>query len=203
MGRFLLSRLSQAAIALLRLTMLIFVMSRLVGDPLDIMLPADAPPEARERLIKVMGLDRPLYVQYVTYIGQLFQGDLGNSVRSRAPVANLIQARLPASISLALVAMSFTVIMAFPLGVLAATKRGTPLDAAARLIALLGQALPPFWVGILLVELFAVKLGLLAASGRAGPTSYILPAFTMSLFVMAGVTRLVRNGMLVPGITSH
>ena len=127
MGRFLLSRLSQAAIALLRLTMLIFVMSRLVGDPLDIMLPADAPPEARERLIKVMGLDRPLYVQYVTYIGQLFQGDLGNSVRSRAPVANLIQARLPASISLALVAMSFTVIMAFPLGVLAATKRGTPL----------------------------------------------------------------------------
>ena len=196
MGRFLVSRLLQAAIALLLLTLLIFVMSRFVGNPLDIMLPADAPPETRERLVKVLGLDRPLYVQYATYMGQLLQGDLGKSVRSRAPVANLIQARLPASFSLALVAMGFTVVIAVPLGVLAAIKRGTPLDSLARLIALLGQALPAFWVGILLVELFAVRLELLPASGRAGPASYILPAFAMSLFVIAGVTRLVRNGML-------
>ena len=196
MGRFLVSRLLQAAIALLLLTMLIFVMSRFIGNPLDIMLPADAPPEARERLVKVLGLDRPLYVQYATYMGQLVQGDLGNSVRSRAPVADLIQARLPASLSLAIVAIVFTVVMAVPLGVLAAIKRGTPLDTMARLIALLGQALPAFWVGILLVELFAVRLELLPASGRAGLASYLLPAFAMSLFVTAGVTRLVRNGML-------
>ena len=196
MGRFLLSRLLQAVIALLLLTILIFVMSRIAGNPLDIMLPADAPPESRERLIKVMGLDQPLHVQYVTYMGQLLQGDFGNSVRSRASVAELIQARLPASISLAVVAMGFTIIMAFPLGVLAAIKRGTVLDSLARLIALLGQAMPAFWVGILLVELFAVRLELLPASGREGPSSYVLPAFTMSLFVTAGMTRLVRNGML-------
>ena len=196
MGKFLLSRLLQTVIALLLLTILIFVMSRIVGNPLDIMLPADAPPEARETLIKVMGLDRPLHAQYVTYMGQLLQGDFGNSVRSRASVAELILARLPASISLALVAIVFTIIMAFPLGVLAAIKRGTVLDISARLVALLGQALPAFWVGILLVELFAVRLDLLPASGRESLSSYILPAFTMSLFVTAGMTRLVRNGML-------
>lgn len=196
MGRFLIIRLVQAISALVLLSMLVFVLSRIIGNPLDIMLPPDAPPEVEARLTESMGLNKPLYIQYLTYMKQLMRGDLGKSVRSRETVTESLRARLPASLSLAAVAMVFTVVMAFPLGMLAAVKRGTPLETIAKILALSGQSLPAFWVGILLIQLFSVKLDWLPPSGIGGPTHYIMPAFTMSLFVVAGVSRLLRTGLL-------
>jgi peptide/nickel transport system permease protein len=196
MGRFLIIRLVQAVMALVLLSMLVFVLSRIIGNPLDIMLPPDSPPEVEARLTESMGLNKPQYIQYLTYMKQLMRGDLGKSVRSRETVTESLRARLPASLSLAAVAMVFTVVMAFPLGMLAAVKRGTPLETIAKILALSGQSLPAFWVGILLIHLFSLKLDWLPPSGSGGPTHYIMPAFTMSLFVVAGVSRLLRTGLL-------
>ena len=196
MGRFLLGRLLQAILALIFLSVLIFVLSRTLGSPLDTLIPVDAPPEVEERLIKHMGLDQPLYIQYATYMGQLLQGDLGFSIRSHVPVAELLAGRLFASMKLALVAIGFTLMLGFPAGVIAALNRGKSLDTMSKILALLGQSLPSFWVGILLIQLFSVKLELLPVSGLGGPAHYILPGFTMSLFLVAGVSRLLRTGMI-------
>jgi peptide/nickel transport system permease protein len=193
---YLLSRIFQATFTLLLLSVLIFVLSRVVGNPVDILLPVDAPPEARERLIQSLGLDRPLAEQYVTFVARFLQGDLGQSVRSGESVADLILGRLPASLSLAAVAMLMALATALPLGIIAAVNRGRWADTAAKALALLGQSVPAFWVGIVLVQLLAVNLRILPPGGTGSPAHYILPAFTMSLFVLAGMARLLRTGML-------
>ena len=196
MRGFILTRLFQAALTLVLLSVLIFVLSRVVGNPADMLIPIDSPPEARERFTRSLGLDRPLPEQYITYVSRLVQGDLGVSVRSREPVADLIAARLPASLALAAVAMLFAIAMALPLGIVAALNRGKALDRLASGLALFGQSVPAFWVGILLIQLFAVNLRWLPPSGAATPLHYVMPAFTMSLFVLAGMTRLLRTAML-------
>jgi peptide/nickel transport system permease protein len=194
--QLLLARLLQSFVTLILLSVLIFVLSRVIGNPADTLIPLDAPPEARERLTRSLGLDRPLVEQYVTYVSGLVRGDLGVSVRSREPVADLIAARLPASLALAAVAMLFAIALALPLGIVAALNRGKPLDTLAAGLALFGQSVPAFWVGILLIQLFAVNLRWLPPSGAATPLHYVMPAFTMSLFVLAGMTRLLRTAML-------
>ena len=193
---FILTRLFQAVLTLVLLSVLIFVLSRVVGNPADILIPIDSPPEARERFTRSLGLDRPLHEQYITYVSKLMQGDLGVSVRSREPVVDLIAARLPASLALAAVAMLLAIAMALPLGIVAALNRGKVLDTLASGLALFGQSVPAFWVGILLIQLFAVNLRWLPPSGAATPLHYVMPAFTMSLFVLAGMTRLLRTAML-------
>jgi len=193
---FILTRLFQAVLTLVLLSVLIFVLSRVVGNPADILIPIDSPPEARERFTRSLGLDRPLHEQYITYVSRLMQGDLGVSVRSREPVVDLIAARLPASLALAAVAMLLAIAMALPLGIVAALNRGKVLDTLASGLALFGQSVPAFWVGILLIQLFAVTLRWLPPSGAATPLHYVMPAFTMSLFVLAGMTRLLRTAML-------
>lgn len=196
MTGFVLTRLLQALLTLVLLSMLIFVLSRVVGNPADILIPIDSPPEARERFTRSLGLDRPLPEQYATYVGRLLQGDLGVSVRSREPVMDLITARLPASLALAGLAMLLAVAMAFPLGIVAALNRGKALDTLASGLAIFGQSVPAFWVGILLIQLFAVNLRWLPPSGAGTPLHYVMPALTMSLFVLAGMTRLLRTAML-------
>jgi len=193
---FILTRLFQAVLTLVLLSVLIFVLSRVVGNPADILIPIDSQPEARERFTRSLGLDRPLHEQYITYVSRLMQGDLGVSVRSREPVVDLIAARLPASLALAAVAMLLAIAMALPLGIVAALNRGKVLDTLASGLALFGQSVPAFWVGILLIQLFAVNLRWLPPSGAATPLHYVMPAFTMSLFVLAGMTRLLRTAML-------
>ena len=196
MKGFILTRLFQAVLTLVLLSVLIFVLSRVVGNPADILIPIDSPPEARERFTRSLGLDRPLHEQYITYVSKLMQGDLGVSVRSREPVVDLVAARLPASLALAAVAMLLAIAMALPLGIVAALNRGKVLDTLASGLALFGQSVPAFWVGILLIQLFAVNLRWLPPSGAATPLHYVMPAFTMSLFVLAGMTRLLRTAML-------
>lgn len=196
MKGFVLTRLLQALLTLVLLSMLIFVLSRVVGNPADILIPIDSPPEARERFTRSLGLDRPLPEQYINYVGRLLQGDLGVSVRSREPVLGLITARLPASLALAGLAMLLAVAMAVPLGIVAALNRGKALDTLASGLAIFGQSVPAFWVGILLIQLFAVNLRWLPPSGAGTPLHYVMPAVTMSLFVLAGMTRLLRTAML-------
>lgn len=160
------------------------------------MLPDTAGPDARAALARELGLDKPLPVQFLDYLGRFVRGDLGASFRAGVPVTSVIGERIPATLELAGFAMALTVLLAVPLGVLAASRQGTWVDAAVRSLAFAGQSLPNFWVAIVLVLVFSVSLGWFPAGGRSEPASIILPGITMSLYTMAGVVRVLRSSML-------
>jgi peptide/nickel transport system permease protein len=146
---------------------------------------------------RYLGLDRPYVEQYLSFVGKAVRGDFGTSLRARKPVIDLIRERLPNSLKLAVFAMGISLAMAFPLGVMAAVKKGTGIDRAAQVIAVLGQSLPTFWLAIILVEFVSGRLQWLPAAGNdAGFASYILPGFTLGWFVVAGMMRLLRSSML-------
>ena len=196
MIRFVLSRLLQSLVALAILSVVVFILARATGDPLQLILPMSATPEDYAEARRYLGLDRPYLEQYLSFIGHAVTGDFGMSLRARRPVSELIRERLPNSLSLAAFAMSVSLAIAFPLGVLAAVKKGTGVDRAAQVIAVLGQSLPTFWVAIVLVEFVAGRLQWLPAAGNEGFSSYILPGFTLGWFVVAGMMRLLRSAML-------
>jgi peptide/nickel transport system permease protein len=153
--------------------------------------------EDRVRITEQLGLNKPVVEQYGIFIFNALKGDLGKSVAGdNRPALALILERFPASLKLALVALIISILIGIPLGVLSAVKRGSFLDASARLLALLGQSLPAFWLGIVLMYFFSVKLRLLPTSGYGGVRYFILPAATMGLFTVAAVTRLTRSSML-------
>ena len=196
MQRYILRRLFQSVLALLALSMLIFLMSRLTGDPTMLMLPDDASREDIAQLRHTLGLDQALPVQYWVFISKAVQGDFGRSIKGQMPVLDMIAERLPHSFKLAAVALCIAVLLAFPLGVIAAVKKGTALDTMANVIAVLGQSLPQFWVGIVLIQIFAVHLRWLPVAGVGSVWHYVLPAFTLGWFVVAGMMRLLRSSML-------
>ena len=190
-------RLIEAFFALLLMSLLVFVLSRIIGDPVALLLSDGATEEDRQLLILQLGLDRPLWQQYFTFVGNALTGDFGQSTTAgRQDALDLVLTRLPASLSLAGVALAFTVLLGLILGVIASVTRGTPIDLFVRLVALLGQSVPSFWLGIMMIYLFAVKLGWLPTSGFGGPIYYVMPALTLGLFTLAAVTRLVRASML-------
>ena len=182
--------------ALAILSVVVFILARATGDPLHLILPMSATPEDYAEARRYLGLDRPYVEQYLSFVGRAVTGDLGMSLRARRPVSELIRQRLPNSLSLAIFAMGVSLAVAFPLGVLAAVKKGTALDRTAKVIAVLGQSLPTFWVAIVLVEFVAGRLQWLPAGGNEGFASYILPGFTLGWFVVAGMMRLLRSAML-------
>jgi peptide/nickel transport system permease protein len=194
--RFVVSRVLQSLVALAILSVVVFVLARATGDPLQLILPMSATPEEYAEARHYLGLDRPYVEQYLSFVGRAVTGDFGNSLRARRPVIELIQERLPNSLRLAAFAMGISLSIAFPLGILAAVKKGTGLDRTAQVIAVLGQSLPTFWVAIVLVEVVAGRLQWLPAGGNQGFTSYVLPGFTLGWFVVAGMMRLLRSGML-------
>jgi peptide/nickel transport system permease protein len=196
MIRFVLFRLVQSLIALAILSVVVFVLARATGDPLHMIMPMSATEEDFANARRYLGLDRPYVEQYLTFVGRAVTGDFGTSIRARRPVSEILRERLPNSLRLALFAMTVSLAMAFPLGVLAAVKKGTGLDRAAQVISVLGQSLPSFWVAIILVEFVAGRLQWLPAGGNEGFTSYVLPGFTLGWFVVAGLMRLLRSGML-------
>lgn len=196
MQRYIIKRFLQSVVALLALSMIIFVLSRLTGDPTMLMLPDDASHEDIMQLRRALGLDRPLPVQYWVFISRAIQGDFGRSIKGQIPVIDLISDRLPNSIKLAGVALLITVVLAFPLGVIAAVKKGTSIDTLANFVAVLGQSLPQFWVGIVLIQVFAVHLRLVPVAGTGSFAHYILPGFTLGWFLVAGIMRLLRSSML-------
>jgi peptide/nickel transport system permease protein len=168
----------------------------MTGDPTMLMLPDDATREDMERLRHALGLDKPLPVQYWVFLSNAVQGDFGRSIKGQMPVIDMIKERLPNSIKLAAVALCIAVLLAFPLGVVAAVKKDTALDTVANIVAVLGQSLPQFWVGIVLIQVFAVHLRWLPVAGVGSLAHYVLPAFTLGWFVVAGMMRLLRSSML-------
>ncbi len=196
MVRFVLARLLQSLVALAILSVVVFILARATGDPLHLILPMSASEEDYANARRYLGLDRPYLEQYVSFVGRAVTGDFGMSLRARRPVSELIRERLPNSLRLAAFAMGISLAIAFPLGVMAAVKKGTALDRTAQVIAVLGQSLPTFWVAIVLVEFVAGRLQWLPAGGIDGFASYILPGFTLGWFVVAGLMRLLRSGML-------
>ena len=196
MQRYIVRRLFQSVLALLAISLLVFLMSRMTGDPTMLMLPDDASQEDIARLRRALGLDQPLTVQYWVFLSKAAQGDLGRSIKGQMPVTEMLTERLPNSLKLAAVAMGVAVLMAFPLGVVAAVKRGTAFDTVANIVAVLGQSLPQFWVGIVLIQIFAVRLRWLPVAGVGTLWHYVLPAFTLGWFVVAGMMRLLRSSML-------
>lgn len=196
MIRFVTVRLLQSLVALAILSVVVFVLARATGDPLSMVLPMSATEEDYANARAYLGLDRPYLEQYLSFVGRAAIGDFGTSIRSRRPVGELIRERLPNSFKLAVFAMGVSVAMAFPLGILAAVKKGTLVDKAAQIVSILGQSLPTFWLAIILVEFIAGRLQWLPAVGDDTFLSYVLPGFTLGWFVVAGMMRLLRSSML-------
>jgi len=197
MQRYISRRFIQMIIALFLMSVIVFLLGRLSGDPVSMLLSQYSTEEDRVRITEQLGLTKPVLEQYGIFIFNALKGDLGKSVAGdNRPALALILERFPASLKLALVALIISVLIGIPLGVLSAVKRGSFLDASARLVALLGQSLPAFWLGIVLMYFFSVKLRLLPTSGYGGIRHFILPAATMGLFTVAAVTRLTRSSML-------
>lgn len=197
MLRFLLTRLSQLVASLLVITVIVFSLSHLTGSPVDALLPDDATPQQIESLTEHLGLNRPYHVQYFTFLKNAAVGDFGDSTKWKgSTAAQVVVERLPATLKLGGLAMLISLIVAIPLGVLAAVKKNSIFDTAANMIALLGQSLPAFWLGIVLMWIFAVTLGWFPTSGYGGLSHMILPAVSMAWFQIAALTRLTRSAML-------
>lgn len=191
------TRVIEALIALVMMSLVIFFLSRLTGDPVALLLGDGATEADKLALVRELGLDQSIFVQYLTFLGNALTGNFGRSVTAgNQPALELILSRLPASLSLAGVALAFTVMLGVLFGVMAALRHNTAVDVLARLIALIGQSVPSFWLGIVLMYLFAVQLRWLPTSGYGEWQHYILPAVTLGLFTLAAITRLVRSSML-------
>lgn len=196
MGSFLLNRLGHAAVSIVGASLVIFIISRLSGDPTALLVPPDAPASAIAATRSALGLDLPLWRQYLIFASHALQGDFGQSYRWQTSALGLVLDRLPATVELAVAGLLVSIALAVPLGVASAVYRGSILDHIARLFALLGQAMPAFWVGLLLILVFAVGLGWLPAFGRGGVSHLILPALALGWYPVAAQTRIVRSSML-------
>ena len=194
---YIISRLLQAIVVILGILLLVFVIIHLTGDPVLLMLPPEASAEDVERMRVQMGFDRPLPERFLRFLAGATRGDFGESLRYRGqPALAQVVQRFPATLELAAATMAWSLPLSFLLGTIAALRRYSLMDNLAMLIALLGQSLPSFWLGLMLILIFSVQLSLLPSSGRGGIEHVILPAVTLGSFFMARTTRLVRSGMV-------
>ena len=196
MQRFLLRRFLISIVTVLVVSVMIFGMSRAVGDPRVLLLDDYSTKDDWDRLGRELGLDKPYYEQYGIFIKDAVKGEFGESIQQGRPAMHIILERLPATMQLGLAAFVLSLIVGVPLGILSAVMRGSLLDQFSRMIALIGQSAPPFWLGIMLMFFFAVQLDWLPPFGREGPTSVILPAITLGWFYAAANLRLIRSAML-------
>ncbi len=208
MRQFILRRLIRAVIALWGISTVVFVVMRLSGDPVPLLLPPDAPRSEIERVRAQLGLDQPIYVQYARYFGGLLQGDLGRSIHMRQPAMQIASERLPATLELALGSFVLAVVIAVPAGLVSAARRNSIWDNLAMGMALLGQSAPTFYIGIMLILVMGLQLGLFPISGRGQGTWWdpsdwptmlrhmVLPAITLGAFAMASIARLTRSAVL-------
>ncbi len=196
MQRFLLRRFLISIVTVLVVSVMIFGMSRAVGDPRVLLLDDYSTKDDWDRLGRELGLDKPYYEQYGIFVKEALKGEFGESIQQGRPAMHIILERLPATIQLVVAAFVLSLIVGVPLGILSAVKRGSLLDQFSRVIALIGQSAPPFWLGIMLMFFFAVQLDWLPPFGREGPKSVILPAITLGWFYAAANLRLIRSAML-------
>src|SRR5438128_521960 len=196
MMRFLVGRVLQTVLSMLVVISIVFVLTRLSGNPIHLLLYFKSAELDQEIWTRYLGLDQPLPVQYAIYVKNVAMGDFGSSILSRRPVTEHIWERLPATVELGLVAMLLSVLIGVPLGMYSAVRRGGVMDGAARVFAVLGQSMPTFWLGLMLILFFGVVLGVLPAGGRGDLSHLILPAFTLGYFTSAAILRLTRSSML-------
>jgi ABC-type dipeptide/oligopeptide/nickel transport system permease component len=194
--RFILRRLLQSVAVLLVLALVVFALARVTGNPADLLLPEDATADDRAHLLRVLGLDRPVHEQLIFFLSGAVRGDLGQSIRYRKPAVELFLERLPNTLKLVPLALGGAVLLAIPLGLLAAVRRGTAVDRAAGALAVLGIATPSFWLGVVLIYVFSIHLGWLPSARMGGPAHYVLPTITLGVFLVAGMMRLVRSSVL-------
>ena len=196
LAAFLAARLVRALIAVWLVSTVVFVVMRLSGDPVPLLLPADAPRSEYARVARELGTDRPLPVQYAVFLGHVVRGDFGRSIHFREPAMRVAIGYLPATVELGLTAFALAVLVAVPVGVVSAVRRNTAVDHAAMAVALVGQSAPTFFLGILFILLLSLKAGLLPTSGRGDWTHLVLPAMTLGAFSMASIARLTRSALL-------
>ncbi|MES9683962.1 nickel ABC transporter permease [Gottfriedia acidiceleris] len=197
MTQYILNRIISAIIVIFGISILSFFLIHLIpGDPVKIMLGLNASPEQVSKLTHHLGLDKPLLVQYLQYINNVFHGDFGTSLKTGRPVLTEILDRFPETIKLAATGMVFAVIIGIALGVLAAKYKDTIIDTFCTGLATLGVSIPSFWLGILLILVFLVKLSWFPIADGTGLRSLILPAITLGVVMSTMISRLTRNGMV-------
>ena len=197
MQRFIIIRLFYALLVLFAVSIIVFILARASGNPIDTMLPFDATPAQQASFERLWGLDKSYPEQYARFLGKAVQGDFGQSVKwSDSTAMGIVWQRFPNTLQLAGLAIVISVLIAVPVGVLSSVKKDTSFDAIGKIFALLGQATPPFWLGIMLIWLFAVELDWFPTGGQGGFRNLILPAITLGWFQVAALMRLVRSAML-------
>ncbi len=189
-------RVFRALIALWLVSTVVFVVMRLSGDPVPLLLPPDAPHSEILRVRAELGLDRPLPTQYGVFLGNVARGDFGRSIHFREPAFRVVLGYLPATFELGLTAFGLAVVLAVPIGLLSAMRRNSFLDHASMGLALVGQSAPTFFLGILFILLLSLKAGLFPTSGRGDWTHLVLPSLTLGAFAMASIARLTRSAIL-------
>lgn len=194
--RFVIERLMQALLTMLLLSVIVFGLSRLSGDPVNLMAPMEASAEDIERIRASLGLDRPLIVQYWYFVTNALQGDFGRSIKWDRSAAEMLLERFPATMWLSLASMALALVLALPVGIWSAVRRDTWFDSGGKVVALIGQSMPTFWFGILLILIFSLYLGWLPTSGYGLDEHIILPTIALGLFVAASIMRVTRSAML-------
>lgn len=193
---FLLRRILHSVFVVVGVTAIVFILIRLTGDPALLLLPPDSSAQEIADFRHRMGFDRPIYVQYVDFLRRAAHGDFGMSFRNQQPALPLVLERLPATLQLTFVGFLISLAIAIPSGILAATHKNSAIDAVSRIVSLLGQCIPSFWLGIMLILVFAVNLGWLPAYGRGSLRHLVLPGITLGAYLAAITSRLLRSSLL-------
>jgi len=196
MKKYIFNRLIQAVVCLFFITIIVFGLTHLSGDPVMLMVPPEATIDEIEAMRVMLGLKDPLYVQYWRFISRVMVGDFGKSLRWNTPCFDIFIDRFPATVLLGTTAMIFSVLLGIPMGIISAVKMGKLFDSIGKFIALLGQAMPAFWLGIMLMMFFAVRIRVLPTSGMGTWQQLVLPTVTLGWIFMASLTRMTRSAML-------
>jgi peptide/nickel transport system permease protein len=196
MGRYLLRRLWHGVIVIFGVTVLVFVVTRMIGDPVKVMLPLEATLEQRAAFEKQLGLDRPIPIQFLDFVGDVAHLDFGESLWQHRPAMEIVFEKLPLTIQLTIVGIGLAFFLSIPLGIIAALRPGGIVDRGTVFLSLIGFSIPQFWLGLLLIVILAVKFHWLPTSGIGTPAHIILPAITMGLPAMARLVMMVRSSMI-------
>lgn len=196
MSGYIIKRLFQGVLTFLGVSILVFVLGRVTGDPVTLMAPDNATAEQKEQIRESLGLNDPITVQYWNFITKAVQGDFGTSYVSKQSVTKLVKDTLPATLQLALASFVIAVVVSIPIGIFVALKRNTIWDLLGNVLALVGQAMPNFWLALMLMLIFAVKLKVLPISGRENLSNMVLPVLTLALAATGYFVRMVRSSML-------
>jgi peptide/nickel transport system permease protein len=202
-GAFVVRRLYHGIYVVLGVTIVVFVVTRVIGDPVSAMLPMETSEAQRAAFARQLGLDRPLYIQFIDFLADIARLNLGESLWQHRPVTQIVFEKLPITLYLVAAAMTLAIALAIPLGILAALKPGRIADRITVVLSLIGLSVPQFWLGLLLILLFAVDLRWLPTSGSGGLTHLILPALTLAVPAMTRMLMVVRSSMIDELNTPH